>query len=448
MLTSGSFWKRSEILKPYVLKTRDGFLLGLAPDADRASPCPHCVFSWLKDRNVWVEKVSLNELTLRRDLIADLLTENTPHTLYEVSKDGTAIRMDCLVFPHPRCSCNKTRYIQKTQVTKNTNYAFSPLLKIFCTRFGTPEGNLWLTRASGATVFSEEMLTVYGVEKDKEVSRSRAIEEWMKKAVQSDLPYRIKRGELIATEVLQTGEYELLGSSPEPQTVMGAVGAGKNREEATLNALIELAKATTLKRYSQSMKNPLLVVGANQFIREKAPFFLLQEYDLHLLFYPNSTQAWVMGMVAVSRVRTEEKPTFVFSAHSDIQEALNQLFYRVLEVLKPEEEVAGKMTVKPPTHKLGSSKMNMWWIHWIYRCPKIALKEIQSLESYSRNLADWRAYYRDGQEPVSIWSVNTPHLPASIRTLVKVQSPLRDRVHQLRNVNGIGTWAHFQDALA
>lgn len=448
MLTSGSFWKRSEVLKPYVLKTRDGFLLGVAPEADKASPCPHCVFSWLKDRNVWVEKSSLAELTLRRDLITDLLTENTPHTLYEISQDGSAIRMDCLVFPHPQCSCNKTRYIQKTHVTKNTNYAFSPLLKIFCTRFGTPEGNLWLTRATGATVFSEEMLTVFGVEKDKEQSRSKAIEEWMKKAVQADLPHRIKKGELIASEVLQTGEYELLGKSTDSQSVMGAVGAGKNREEATLNALIELAKSTTLRRYSQSMKNPLLVVGANQFIREKAPFFLLQEYDLHLLFYPNSTQAWVMGMVAVSRTRTDEKPTFVFAAHTDIQEALNQLFYKVLEVLKPEEESSGKMSVKPAAHKLGSSKMNMWWIHWIYRCPKIALKEIQSLESYSRNLEDWRAYYRDGQEPVSVWSVNTPSLPASIRTLVKVQSPLRDRVHPLRNINGIGIWTDFQDALA
>jgi len=448
VLISGKTWTRPETLKPYVLRTREGFLLGLAPDPDKASPCPDCVVSWLKERNVWVEKASISELTLRRDLITDLLTENTPHTLYEISKDGTAIRMDCLVFPHPKCSCNKTRYIQRTQVTKNTNYAFSPLLKIFCTRFGTPEGNLWLTQVTGASVLSEKMLTVYGVEKEKEVSRTRAIESWMKKASQSDLPHRISRGELIASEVLQTGEYELVNRENHSDSVMGVMGTGKDREEATLNALVELAKATTLRRYSQSMKNPMLVVGANQFIREKAPFFLLQEYDLHLLFYPNSSQAWVLGMVAISRIRTDEKPTFVFSAHTDIQEAINELFFKILEVLQPEEQVSGKMSVKTQDQKLGSSKMNMWWVHWIYRCPKIVLKDLQSLEPYSRKLEDWRAYYRDGQEPVSVWSVNTPNLPSSIRTIVKVQIPLRDRIHQLRNINGIGTWADFQDALA
>jgi len=448
VFTTGSFWKRSEVLKPFVIRVKDGFILGLTPEPEMASPCSHCVFLWLKERNIWAEELELAALNIRRDLITDLLAENNPHTLYEISKDGTAIRMDCLVFPHPKCDCNKVKYIPKVQVTKNTNYAFSPLVKIFCTRFATPQGNLWQTKVTGQSIVSEQIITVYAVERDKEISRAKAVEEWMKRAVKADLSSRIGKGELIASEILQTGEYELVSRGQTGDSAIGAFGSGENRQEATLNALVELAKTITLRRYSQSMKNPMLVVGANQFIREKAPFFLIKNYDLHLLFYPNSAQAWVMGLVAVSRNCTDEKPTFVFAAHTDVEETLNQLFFKILEVLQPEEQGSGEMKLKSGHGKLSSSKMNMWWMHWIYRCPKITLKDVQSLESYSRNLEDWRAYYRDGQEPVSVWSVNNPNLPSTIRTLVKVQIPLRDRVHQLRNINGIGTWADFQDALA
>jgi hypothetical protein len=286
------------------------------------------------------------------------------------------------------------------------------------------------------------------VERDKEVSRKKAVDEWMKKAIEADLPIRVRRGELIASEVLQTGDFELMKRDQSSENILSAMGAGPNREEATLNALIDLAKATTLRRYAHSMKNPMLIVGANEYIRSKAPFFLLQQYDLHLLFYPNSMQAWVVGLVAVSRQRTDEKPVFVFSAHTDIKEALDQLFCKILEALKPEEQITGSPVLRRDKADSISSQMNMWWIHWIYRCSKINLKDILSLESYSRKLSQWRDYYRDGQEEASILSVNNPYLPTQIRTVVKVQIPLRDRIHNVRNINGIGTWSDFRDALA
>lgn len=448
MVLRGDFWKRPTTLKPYVLKVKEGFLVGLAMAPEKGAPCSNCVLLWLKQRKVQVEHASLSDLTIRRDLIADLLAENSAHVIYEISRDGTAIRMEALVFPHPRCSCEKLNYVPPTNTSKNTNYAFSPLYQIFCTRFGTPDGNLWMTRVTGDCPLSDQTLTVFAVERDKEISRQKAVDEWMKKAVRVDLPFRLRRGELIASESLQTGDFELVKRDQNQNDVLSSMGAGSSREEATLNALIELAKTTTLRRYSQSMKNPMLIVGANQYIRSKAPFFLLQQYDLHLLFYPNSTQAWVVGMVAVSRQRTDEKPVFVFSADTNIQEALDQLFFKVLEALRPEEQISGSPILNRDKTDSISSQLNMWWVHWIYRCPKIAIKDILSLEPYSRNLSQWREYYRDGQEQVSILSVNTPYFPSQIRTLVKIQSPLRDRINNVRNINGIGTWSDFRDALA
>lgn len=448
MVLRGDFWKRPTTLKPYLLKVKEGFLLGLAVDPEKGAPCSNCVLLWLKQRNIWAEHAALSDLTIRRDLIADLLAENSAHVIYEISRDGTAIRMEALVFPHPSCSCDKVNYLAPTSISKNTNYAFSPLYQIFCTRFGTPDGNLWLTRVTGDCPLSQQTLTVFAVERDKEISRKKAVEEWMKKAIQSDLPLRLRRGELIASESLQTGDFSLMRRDQNQEGVLSALGAGEDREEATLNALVDLAKTMTLRRYSQSMKNPMLIVGANQYIRSKAPFFLLQQYDLHLLFYPNSTQAWVVGLVAVSRQRTDEKPVFVFSAHTDIREALDRLFLKLLEALKPEEQMSGSPILKRDNQESISSQLNMWWIHWIYRCPKIAIKDILSLEPYSRKLSQWRDYYRDGQEEVSIQSVNNPCLPSQIRTVVKVEIPLRDRISNVRNINGIGTWSDFRDALA
>ncbi|NBV49906.1 hypothetical protein EBR78_01655 [bacterium] len=448
VLISGDFWKKPVNLKPYVLKIRDGFLLGLAMDPQKGAPCANCVLLWLEQRKVPAQHASLNELTIRRDLIADLLAENSAHVIYEISRDGTAIRMDALVFPHPKCSCEKSNYIAPPQVSKNTNYAFSPLYQIFCTRFGTPDGNLWLTRVTGDCPISEEPVTVFAVHREKELSRKKALDEWMKKAIQRDLSVRVKRGELIASEVLQTGSYELMKRRSEDTQVLSAMGAGSNREEATLNALVELAKVTTLRKYSQSMKNPMLVVGANQLIRSKAPFFLLQQYDLHLLFYPNSNQAWVMGMVALSRQRTDEKPSFVFSASTDINEAMDQLFFKMLEALRPEEQITGAPLLKGNEKSPSASQLNMWWINWIYRCPKLALKDIQNLEAYPKQVSHWRDYYRDGHEEVTVLAVNHTSLPNQIRTLVQVQYPLRERVQNIRNINGIGTWSDFSDALA
>lgn len=436
------------VLKPFLLKIREGFLLGLAPEPDQSSPCAGCVQMWLIDRDVNVERVELSALTVRRELIPELLAENNGHVFYEIDLDGTYTRLEAIVYPHPNCSCEKTNYIPPREITKRTNFAFSPLTQVKVARFGTPDGNLWLASATGEAPLAQETFTCYGVDKDKELARFKAVDEWMKRCVITDLPKRLSNGETVPAEILQTGNVELISRSLPKQASFEGMGVGANKEEATLDALFGLAKVRTLKKYASNMKNPMLVVGANNWMRTKVPFYLLQQYDLHLLFYPNSTQAWVVGLAAFSRQRLDEKPAFVFAAEADIHKAIDQLFFKIVEVLRPSEPETEIPRV-PEEHPRGmGTKLHMWWTHWIYRCPKISLKDVLHLEPYPRNLEHWRNYFRDGQDLVSVLAVNNHYLPSQIRTLVKLKLSSSDPLHAVTNINGIGTWNDFRDALA
>ena len=51
VLLRGDFWKRPTTLKPYVLKVKEGFLLGLAMDPEKGAPCANCVFLWRSEEH-------------------------------------------------------------------------------------------------------------------------------------------------------------------------------------------------------------------------------------------------------------------------------------------------------------------------------------------------------------------------------------------------------------
>jgi len=71
-------------LRPFLLKLNEGYLLGLAMDPAKGSPCSRCAELWLKQRKVNAEPAPLSDLRVRRELIAELLSENTPHAFYEI----------------------------------------------------------------------------------------------------------------------------------------------------------------------------------------------------------------------------------------------------------------------------------------------------------------------------------------------------------------------------
>jgi hypothetical protein len=138
------FGNRIVSLKPFLLKIKDGFLLGLEREPGKGSPCGGCVEKWLTDRKVWCERRDLSALLVRRELIAELLSENSPHIFYEIYDDGTEIRLESIVYPHPECVCDKLNYTPPKEITRKVNFAFSPIHHLKVVRFGTPDGNLWL----------------------------------------------------------------------------------------------------------------------------------------------------------------------------------------------------------------------------------------------------------------------------------------------------------------
>ena len=435
--------------KPFVIRVKDGFLIGLALPPEAGSPCVNCVLSWLKDRDVWAEIALVSDLKIRRELLGELIAENNNHVMYEITRQGDVTRVDSVIFPHPSCRCQKTGYVGKLDWSRNTNFAFSPIFQIKCARYGTPNGNLWLTSATGEAPDSKQLITVHGVAKDRESSRAKAVDNWLKQAGTSDLSEKELLGTRFAVENFQTGKLEQ-GQKPSNALIEG-LGAGANREEATLDALCQLAKTRTVKKFSNAMKNPMLVVGCNNWIRQNVPFFMLQQYDLHLLFYPNSTPCWVVGIAALSRVSTSELPKFMFASGPDMTEALTDALYKLLAICRPgdgkKEDGIIHHTLESKATSQKNSKLNMWWTHWIYRCPKISLKDILHLEPYPRNLNLWKEYFQDGQEPLSIVNLNHTGLPKKIRTIVKLSSPLETN-QRMNNVEGIGTISNFRDAFA
>jgi hypothetical protein len=216
-----------------------------------------------------------------------------------------------------------------------------------------------------------------------------------------------------------------------------------------VDALVGLAKVRTLKSYASAMKSPMLIVGANNWIRERVPFFMLQQYDLHPLFYPNSMPVWTVGIAAFSRVRADDKPVFAFGSHSRIGRAMDKAIYKILELCRPDDLKTGAVPESSPGGAVRSklAKLNMWWTNWIYRCPKISLKDVLHLEDYPCELAHWREFFRDGQQRLSMMSLNHPLLPAALRSVVRVNVPELS-LRAGRNVNGIATWSDFRDVLA
>ncbi len=441
-------------LRPFLLKIRGGHLIGLGMPPELGSPCASCAEFWLKDRLVWVERGELSDLRVRRDLIADLVAENSPHVFYEILEDGTSTRLDGVAFPHPKCVCARNRFIPAENWDKKTNFAFSPITRLQCARYGTPDGNLWLSRASGEAMTAGSTISAYGVAREREPSRFAAVSEWLRRAMLRDLPLRLEQGESVPSEILQTGKSEILT----PDLVRGlsseATGVGDTRLEAVLDGLQGMARGRVLRQYATSMKNPMLVVGANNWLRLRVPFFLIQEYDLHILFYPNSMPSWVVGIAAFARRTTEAKPVFGFASSHDIMGALDGALFKILESCRPQDaffDLEGERAVTEIPESISEDKakamrLNMWWTNWIYRCSKISLKDVLALESYPQEIDTWRDYFTDGQSPVSLVGLNGKNLPAHLKYVVKV-AQLREAAQSSRNVRGIATFGSFQDGL-
>ncbi len=411
--------------------------MGLGYDRLVGSPCADCVRLWLRDRGMDVEQSTLSAINRHRSQVLELIEENDPHIFSEIPKLGDPIRLDCAVYPHPECSCNKSNYTPPKALSKQTNFAFSPIVQLKCVRYGTPSGNLWQAIAFGRSVHCTDLLKASGVGREKETARIRAVEEWMIKAARLREQAQKEEGGFVdlVTDQTQPALWENIS------TCLDSTGIGNTKEKALLNGLHNLARLKTLRQFSEKNRKPMLVVGTNSWLRGRVPFYLLQAYDLYALFYPNPLPSWVVGMVAFSRVRTDEPPKFVFASASNIQAALDEALFLLLERCYP----GGSISSHSDKAADKKSRLNLWWTHWIYRCPKISLRDILHLEDHPNTLDIWRHHFSDSEDKLHYKKLNDLTLPDSIRHLIKVYQPSVS-LRTGSNVNGIGVVAHFRQA--
>ena len=177
-------------------------------------------------------------------------------------------------------------------------------------------------------------------------------------------------------------------------TAVGAdnVGVADNRKDAVADVTdeslrLDRAANTVVEAYRIRMKSPMLVVGMNTWLRENAPFFLLQRFDVHVLFYPNSNAFWVCELVAFER-QGDCEALSVRVGHKDIGKALTRALGKLCVL---------SQTKEPKPLEGVRAKLAVWLTHWVYRCPKISGKDILCLDPY-----------QDGEIPEGTDTVSAP----------------------------------------
>jgi hypothetical protein len=286
-------------MKPFIFEIPDGYLIGLY--------CAKCISAWLSKRNVTHKEV--NRLPIRRDLLTELIANRELGVMYEITNDGHSTRVECYIEKYPSCDC-VTPIIRAN--SKRLNFAFSSILQIKSTRYGTQNGNVWLsiaTQDNGTTTF----------------------------------------------------------------------GYGNDKEESRINAAFPDTKSKdvaqhVVNHFQSQHKQPMLIVGANNWVRQYVPFYLLQEYDIFTLFYPNSLNTWVCGIMAMSRTNPRAKPIWSFDSNQTSEKALKNALWGLIHQT---------MDCELEEH---NPKLNVWATQWIYKCPKIGLRDILALEKYSGDI--------------------------------------------------------------
>lgn len=307
--------EKTHALKPgdkaFVFRLREGWLVG--PVGDDVIH-PDSVYRWLADRGVAATPVPLDKAPKEiRDSISRVSQKDRdPHAFIEVSSDGQLVTvLQSALEPHPESKLDKfpKGIVKPPGEGKSTNYAFTSVTKIESSRYGTPEGNIWLTVAT-----DRDGKVTYGVGNDRIASRDQA-----------------------------------------------AAGG------VTLNE-------KTPAELMADKKPSMLIVGSNSYIRQNVPFYLIQQYDLHLIFRPQSGAHWEVGVVSLSRTDETETPTYLSHTDKDITKAIQGALQRVVIQHQPEEGEA-----KPKKLATGQAR---WLQNWVYRQPKIGMKDVLALPTY------------------------------------------------------------------
>lgn len=130
-----------------------------------------------------------------------------------------------------------------------------------------------------------------------------------------------------------------------------------------------LGYGQTIPANGASFKPPLVVVGANIYLRERIKRDVLQDWDVTLLFFPTSKAVYTVGVLYVSRKDNGIVSLDVCEGNT-VSEALGD----ALAELTAHPILNDVITLKP--------QAIMWLASSIYACPKISLNEVLRLEAF------------------------------------------------------------------
>lgn len=199
-----------------------------------------------------------------------------------------------------------------------------------------------------------------------------------------------------ATDTSNTYRFKTRYATPKGNVFVLNNGIGETEEQAKINSIhfenhVGYANYV-ISKYRNCVKSPMLVVGSNHFIRENMPFFVVQDYDIHVFFYPNGGAAWVVECVAISKKCKNMKPVWSRYSGKAIENTVKRALWGIIPKLaKPEE-------TQTPIEFL----TQRWLLHWIYRCSKISFKDILSVEQYKEEFPKERA--EEPKPPIQVFS--------------------------------------------
>lgn len=158
-------------------------------------------------------------------------------------------------------------------------------------------------------------------------------------------------------------------------------GTGKDREESRTSAKsggIQIQEVDPT-RLMQERRRSMLVLGSNSFQRQKLPFFILQNYDVHYFFHPNSNAYWHIGAMTISRTNPGDIK-YVAVRGGDVNQTLDALNQAVLVQRSTPEGTVSQGEAIPETQA-------KWLANWVYRQPKLSLRDVLALEAYPQEEA-------------------------------------------------------------
>jgi hypothetical protein len=126
-----------------------------------------------------------------------------------------------------------------------------------------------------------------------------------------------------------------------------------------------------------SKKPPMLVVGGNKYLQDNINGTLQSEYHVYLFFYPTSKFVWTVGCFLASK-----RDVRVY--YSCWTESLNVAdgFKKCFDFFKENYFTNNMFLQLEDEVTKNDVKLGTWITAWIYRLPKISMKDLLHLENY------------------------------------------------------------------